>query len=709
MILNKLTALFVLMCLVGFAQARIIPVGTGKTYTSIQSAINAAQHGDTVLVDEGTYNENINFSGKKIVVTSTLSKSELYSKNSKTIISGLGNNSVVTFENNEDSSTMLLGFTIQGGYHPEFGGGINIRKASPKLSHLVVVNNQSGFYGGGIYLDSSFSVLKNLDVKYNYSANSGGGIEIHKGSPKLTEINIMYDSAFTKGAGIEIAYGSSAELVRVNVLFCGITDTISLLNAGAGGGIMIWTNAVPILTDVNIGMNSAKSGAGLACWYFAKPVINNATIYLNNTRGTSNLSSNGGGGGIELWESEALIKNTVIYQNKASKGGGIFTTQSNYDSEIGRIKIVNCTIVDNEVSDVNGGSCAYVWGENISFTNSILVKSSTANNSINIYLADTVSFDHNIIQGGLSTITGQTNKIRSNIQTYTQDPLLINGFRPSVGSIAIDNAKGDTTGANLYFKDVDGRPRVIGCSLDIGAAELYYQLPKPKVNIIGDSVVCANSTGVLRADSTYWGKIKWNNASPNNTIQVTNTGINFYLVTDTSKYNCELISDTFSFKFYQDMSNLASTKLDENIYLSPYKNTTWYKYPNTTAYSLNDTLRVSEAGIYYAIGNDINGCNATSDTLKINGVGINKLVNNSNPLLQLIPNPSEGKVKLVGLNNGAVVIHVYNTIGQLILNGSINNNAEFIFNTELSAGQYLVIFQRENGEYLGNQKLYLQR
>jgi predicted outer membrane repeat protein len=257
MILKKLTALSILMCLACFAQARIIPVGTDKTYTTIQSAINAAEHGDTVLVDEGTYNENINFSGKRIVVTSSLNQSELVSKRNKTIISGLGNNSVVTFENNEDSSTMLLGFTIQGGYH-QYGGGINIRKASPKLSHLAVINNQSGFYGGGIYLDSSFSVLNVLEVRYNYSANSGGGIEIHKGAPKLTDINVAYDSAYTKGAGMEIAYGSKAELFRVNILFCGITDTIATFNAGAGGGLMIWTDASPILTDVYIGMNSAK-------------------------------------------------------------------------------------------------------------------------------------------------------------------------------------------------------------------------------------------------------------------------------------------------------------------------------------------------------------------------------------------------------------------------------------------------------------------
>jgi hypothetical protein len=115
-----------------------------SSYNTIQSAIDACNNGDRVMVADGTYYENIDFLGKAITVRSTSNDPE------SCIINGGQNGPVVIFENDEDRDSKLKGFGITNGsgmYWEEYfkarniGGAIFGFCSSPIIENCDIYNN----------------------------------------------------------------------------------------------------------------------------------------------------------------------------------------------------------------------------------------------------------------------------------------------------------------------------------------------------------------------------------------------------------------------------------------------------------------------------------------------------------------------------------------------------------------------------------------
>ncbi len=102
-------------------------------HLTIQKAINAASDGDTVLVDSGTYKENITFSGKAITVKSV-------NGTTSTIIDGNKLDSAVTFSTAKTKDAVLKGFTITNGKASN-GGGIHCYSSSPTVVNTIFWND----------------------------------------------------------------------------------------------------------------------------------------------------------------------------------------------------------------------------------------------------------------------------------------------------------------------------------------------------------------------------------------------------------------------------------------------------------------------------------------------------------------------------------------------------------------------------------------
>src|SRR5258708_2632969 len=109
---SSCSPIFEVLCLVLFSVGAISsPASTIHVpgdQPTIQAGINAASNGDTVLVDPGTYYENIDFLGKAITVTSSGGAAQ-------TIIDGGARTSTVIFETSELRNSVLSGFSVRNG------------------------------------------------------------------------------------------------------------------------------------------------------------------------------------------------------------------------------------------------------------------------------------------------------------------------------------------------------------------------------------------------------------------------------------------------------------------------------------------------------------------------------------------------------------------------------------------------------------------
>ena len=291
------------------AQVILIP----EDRPTIQEGIDAASDGDTILIEENTYFENINFRGKAITVASRYLVDGDTSHISKTIIDGSrpanpDTASVVTLWSGEDTTSILCGLTIRGGsgtlvdsiHGPALaimsaakyvaGGGILIYNSGGKIVNNVIINNRiegiiEGVRGGlGAGISASVNhghqaVIRNNIISGNamdQRNGHGGGIGLH-GGPFLVEHNQIRNNqidvlGMAAGGGIMFEFegveGSVPEvLIRNNVISDNILTTI--YDGGGGGGIAVlntlgWGN-VMIFNNLIAG-NVADIGGGIYGW-----------------------------------------------------------------------------------------------------------------------------------------------------------------------------------------------------------------------------------------------------------------------------------------------------------------------------------------------------------------------------------------------------------------------------------------------------------
>lgn len=402
--------------------------------TNIQDAIDAAVDGDLVLVTNGVYQTGgVLVSGmttNRVAVTKPLTIQSVNGANVTTIrgyqMAGtiLGSDAIRCVY--LASGASLIGFTLVNGAtgDADNGGGVLCESTSEVVSNCVLTAN-SASAGGACF----FGTLINCVVSSN-SAGFGAGVY----SSRVFSCVLSQNAARGDGGGVcwselfncvltsnssEAFGGGACESTASNCTFLGNS-------AHFGGGV----GSRSTLKNCKLLYNSAGSGGG------AQNSILDGCILIGNTA----VDLGGGDFGGNL-------NNCLLSSNTAFDGGGSKGSIMN-----------NCTVVSNTATTYGGGvSGAYL--------KNCIVYYNTAPVWNNFAFVEASSMYTNCIEPLPDALfAGGGN--------FTNAPLFVDVV---AGNYRIQsNSPCINAGINLPASgtnDLDGRRRIIGGAIDIGAYE----------------------------------------------------------------------------------------------------------------------------------------------------------------------------------------------------------------------------------------------
>ena len=405
-------AFLILTAFAGFSEAKTIYVP--DSYEKIQWAVDNAIAGDTIIVRDGTYYENLKVD-KQLTI-----KSENGSDNC--IIDGGGSGDVITL--NADGIT-IEGFTVRnsGSY-----AGIKVFSNANKIAYNCITNN---YYG--IYLDhSSDNTIYNNNVNSNndigiylyYSSNSniynnnasnnGDGILLHYSSNNIIANN---NASSNYGDGIHLKYSSNNTIANNNI-------------SNNDDGINLWYSSSNTITNNTFHLNGM-----LVLYSYNNTVTNNTAnrkplVYLENVSDyvvedagqviavnsnnitVENLNLSRASVGVEFWNTSnsKIINNTVsnnyrgIYLYYSSNGNTIANnTVSNNRYGIHLDDSSNNIIANNNASNNEDGILL------LDSSSNTITNNTASNNGVGIYLV----YSSNIIH--------LNNFINNTCQVYSYD------------------------------------------------------------------------------------------------------------------------------------------------------------------------------------------------------------------------------------------------------------------------------------------------
>jgi hypothetical protein len=289
-------------------------------YPTIQQGIDASTDGDTVLVQPGTYVENINFNGHTIVLGSLFLTTGDTVYISQTIVDGNHDDTAITIEDINLGTASLIGLTIMRGSGID-GGAIHCQNSSLSIAYCRLFDNSGYAKGGGICIINSTVSIEGCKVLWNcvYPARYG------------------YESI---GGGIYC--GNSEVLIAHNIIENNIAVSTPMMHqSGEGGGIYCKDSSLVTIVGNSINNNWAGNrGVGVYC--------SDSDILISGNVISGNYSYFGdwGGGVISTGCNTVIINNAIMANEVLGSGGGVRSSDNG--------RIVNNVIRENLPDQIAG-------------------------------------------------------------------------------------------------------------------------------------------------------------------------------------------------------------------------------------------------------------------------------------------------------------------------------------------------------------------